>query len=101
MTAAAAALSQGIMHPAGNTPMSFDNQVKYIIESTMSGIRAADTRQRLLAKIEANAKALALSIVEYEDFLQSDEAAMAHDAQAAAAAAGPSGEASMGDPGEQ
>lgn len=102
MTAAAAALGQGIMHPAGNTPISFDNQVKYILESAMAGVRSADTRQRLLAKIEANAKALALSIVEYEEYLQSDEAAMAQDAQAAAAAAaGPSADATMGEPGEQ
>jgi hypothetical protein len=101
MTAAAAALGQGIMHPTGNTPMSFDNQVKYILESAMAGVRAADTRQRLLAKIESNAKALALSIVEYEEYLQSDEAAMAQDAQAAAAAAaGPSGDAPMGEAGE-
>ncbi len=44
----------------------------------MADARTGDSRTRLLMRIEANAKQLALSIAEYDDFCQADLAHQQH-----------------------
>ena len=106
MAVAAQALNQGIMsaNPGSMANISYDANVRYLVDATMQSIRntVADQRTRLLARIETNARSLALSIQEYEDYMQSEEAMSHQDAQAAAAAvAGSSGgDENMTDPGQ-
>lgn len=103
MAAAAQALGQGIMagNAANMASISYDANVRYLVDAAMQSIRntGGDQRARLLARIETNARLLAISIQEYEDFMQSDEALSHQDAQAAAAAAaaGGGGGSSAGD----
>jgi hypothetical protein len=100
--AAAQALSQGMMPNASPSmgTISYDANVRYVVDTAMQSVRntGGDQRARLLARIETHARTLALSIQEYEGWVQSEEAAMSHqDVQAAAAAAGASADTPNGD----
>jgi hypothetical protein len=106
MAAAAQALNQGMMAGGGNgmTSISYDGNVRFVVESAMQSIRNTngDQRARLLARIETHARNLALSIQEYEDYMQSEEAAMSHqDVQATGPTAGSTGgDETMTEPGQ-
>jgi hypothetical protein len=58
--------------------MSFDPNVKYLVDKAMAEARTGDSRTRLLMRVESDAKRLALSIVEYEEYVQAE---MAHQHQ--------------------